>query len=346
MEADRMEEMNRIRGKDVEFHRRMVQILSEPTPESTVKAEDKPLPLDELLESWMKLPHARKRSTRYIERARSVLKAFSAFAGSKKVRRADHVEAAVAEGYLVSLRERGATPGTSNAHLILLRGVFGALAGRGAPEKNPFSGLPLRQDSPIHRRPLDPDEVDRVIAACDKIIRGPVITSVNTALRRTDACLLKWASVDLKAGFIVVATAKTGEMAEIPIFPELRKAIEEQAGKLKKTPPEDRWAGFVWPAAAQMLESNPAGISYRIRQAFDRAGVERRVEREEGVKKWASVGDFHAFRTTWITRALTQGVPMELVRRVTGHTTLNVVLKHYFRPDRKAFAKALAGMER
>ena len=32
---------------------------------------------------------------------------------------------------------------------------------------------------------------------------------------------------------------------------------------------------------------------------------------------------------------------MELVRRVTGHATVDVVLKHYFRPGRADFRKAL-----
>jgi len=32
---------------------------------------------------------------------------------------------------------------------------------------------------------------------------------------------------------------------------------------------------------------------------------------------------------------------MELVRRVTGHATVEVVLKHYFRPDREQFRAAL-----
>jgi len=39
--------------------------------------------------------------------------------------------------------------------------------------------------------------------------------------------------------------------------------------------------------------------------------------------------------------ALSAGVPMELVRRVTGHSTVEVVLKYYFRPDREAFRTAL-----
>jgi integrase len=57
----------------------------------------------------------------------------------------------------------------------------------------------------------------------------------------------------------------------------------------------------------------------------------------------ASIRDWHALRATFVTLALTAGVPVELVRRVTGHATVEVVLKHYFRPDREQFRSALSG---
>jgi hypothetical protein len=41
--------------------------------------------------------------------------------------------------------------------------------------------------------------------------------------------------------------------------------------------------------------------------------------------------------------ALTAGVPLELVQRVTGHKTTDVVLKHYFRPGQEDFWLALEG---
>ena len=63
-------------------------------------------------------------------------------------------------------------------------------------------------------------------------------------------------------------------------------------------------------------------------------------ERENGQRR-ASVHDFHSFRVTWITLALAAGVPLELVQRVTGHQTVAVVLKHYFRPGREDFRQHL-----
>lgn len=38
---------------------------------------------------------------------------------------------------------------------------------------------------------------------------------------------------------------------------------------------------------------------------------------------------------------LTAGVPLELVQRVTGHRTVEVVMKHYFRPGREDFRAAI-----
>ena len=64
------------------------------------------------------------------------------------------------------------------------------------------------------------------------------------------------------------------------------------------------------------------------------------VARKEGLRR-ASVRDFHSFRVTWVTLALTAGVPLELVQKVTGHKTAEIVLKHYFQPGREAFRQAL-----
>ena len=70
----------------------------------------------------------------------------------------------------------------------------------------------------------------------------------------------------------------------------------------------------------------------------DRGGV--RKERKNG-KLAASVRDFHSFRTTWVTLALMNGMPIETVRKVTGHQTASIVTKHYFKPHRKELKKAM-----
>lgn len=54
---------------------------------------------------------------------------------------------------------------------------------------------------------------------------------------------------------------------------------------------------------------------------------------------------FHALRATFTTQALAAGVPVEVVKLITGHTLTETVLKHYFNPDEQTvFAKLQRAM--
>ena len=60
-----------------------------------------------------------------------------------------------------------------------------------------------------------------------------------------------------------------------------------------------------------------------------------RSENATGRARRASILDWHALRVTWVTLALSAGVPMEVCRLVTGHKTVEIVLRHYFKPGRE-----------
>ena len=66
-----------------------------------------------------------------------------------------------------------------------------------------------------------------------------------------------------------------------------------------------------------------ASLTARIKNDDGLLSTER-----EGKGRRASVRDFHSFRVTWVTLALTAGVPLELVQKVTGYKTTDIVLKH------------------
>ena len=267
--------------------------------------------------------------------------------------------------------DRGITAKTWNDTLKSLRATFKYLLPAGAI--NPFSDLPTRATETVFRKPYSPEKLAAILDAArtDEFIRPVLVAGICTAMRRGDCCLLPWRDVDLKQRFITVKTAKTGQTVSTPIFPLLYDELKSRADNRK---PDDE---FVFPEQALMYQQNPDGIIWRVKKVLAAAGFRdgeelsqtasgkpvRRlpdalvhpsgqngeatpvrgtihVMRKIGLRR-ASVRDFHSFRVTWVTLALTAGVPLELVQKVTGHQTAETVLKHYFQPGREAFRQAL-----
>jgi len=88
-----------------------------------------------------------------------------------------------------------------------------------------------------------------------------------------------------------------------------------------------------------------SGLRFMPEQA--RGGIKEKISRltrldAPGRAQRASVIDWHALRTSWVTLALAAGVPIELCKLVTGHQTVAVVMKHYFQPQ-AAHLRAVLG---
>jgi len=237
----------------------------------------------------------------------------------------------MAQGWLSSLEAQKNSARTYNDKMYVLKGFFERVGSEAGVIRNPFAGCLAKVKKTVHRQPFTQEELTKILNHCDAIIRPVVLTAMCTAMRRGDCCRLKWESVDFDVGFVMVKTSKTGEMAEIPLFPVLRAELE----KLPRT------SEYVFPEAEEMLRENIHGLTWRFQKALTAAGIKNTHIANENASQRSSLKDFHSLRTTWITMALSAGVPMELVRRVTGHSTVEVVLKHYFRPGREAFRASL-----
>ena len=329
--------------------------------------------LENLFQEWAKIPRRRKLNERYSSQCQSTLKRFAEFVRSENVKATEiaHVTRLVAQSFLDAESKRGVTAKTWNEILKLLRTTFKHLLPVGAI--NPFSNLPTRETETIFRKPYSPDELAAILDAArlDEFLRPVLVVGICTAMRRGDCCLLRWKDVDLQRRFVTVKTAKTGQTVSIPIFPLLYDELKSRAKDRKSD------NDYVFPEQALMYQENPDGITWRVRKVLAAAGFrdedevpqtaggegvpqksdtsiqrshpngetcvirgEIHVARKEGLRR-ASVRDFHSFRVTWVTLALTAGVPLELVQKVTGHKTTDIVLKHYFQPGQEAFRQAL-----
>jgi integrase len=288
-------------------------------------------PLTDMELHWDQLPTKKTRTPQWIKTQHSSLKKFREHIQKKhpQVTLMVQVTQAIAREWMRTYEKKGMGPETYNHKLNLFRSLFRASTETGVL-RNPFEGIPTKKKNTVHRQPFTPEELNTILENCSELIRPVFITGMCTAMRRGDCCMLRWESVDLENGFITVPTSKTGEMAEIPLFPILRAEIEKQP----------RESQYIFPEAAAMYQQNASMLSHRFKRVLKDAEIQTRIKRE-GSERKACVKDFHSLRTTWITMALSAGVPMELVRRVTGHSTVNVVLKHYFRPGREVFRQKL-----
>lgn len=306
--------------------------------------------LADLPDEWNKIPRKHKPNERYASQCCSTLARFVSFTQDHfpAVEELAQINPKMVKAFLQAEEDRGVTGKTWNDVLKLLRATFKRLRRDAGMVDNPFENIPTKDTETVFRKPFTPEELKAIIKAAehDDFIRPIIATGICTAMRRGDCCMLMWSDVDLDNRFIRVKTAKTGQVVEIPMFPMLFEEISRR----------DRHSNeYVFPEQATMYQSNPDGITWRVQKVFTAAGFkdpkkkenphgsvfgETHASRKTGLRL-ASIRDFHSFRVTWVTLALTAGVKLEIVQKVTGHKTTDIVLKHYFQPGREQFRQAL-----
>jgi integrase len=313
------------------------------------------IPLNEIYARWESYPRHRKPNERYCAQVKRQIERFVQFikTANPAVREMSSVQSQDVKPFLAAEERRGISSKTYNNVLIGLRSVFTLLRREAGSPDNPFDFFPAKESETVFRKPYSPAELTAILKAAkaDPFIEPIIVTGICTAMRRGDCCLLPWSAVDMESRFIGVKTSKTREMVQIPIFPLLEACLKQAKGNGSK---------LVFPSQAAMYRSNPDGITYRVKKVLEAAGIKedlapaelsedgsaaattakRGKSKRKGLRK-ASVKDFHSFRVTWVTLALTAGVPIEVVQRVTGHQTAQIVQKHYFQPGKEDFRRAL-----
>lgn len=192
-------------------------------------------------------------------------------------------------------------PKTINYRLNKVFTAAGGSGSDGATEAR-GTGTPLLAEVP------ESEKRDRGMKALDALTDTDYSAKVRQAMRSVLDLYLRGGTVN--------TIARDLHMAKSSAFLHLKRI--EQA------------VGF-----AVLRKSRSAQPAPRLAEAHGKdtkcAGAARKVNQR----------GFHAFRATWVTLALTRNVPIEVVRRVTGHTTTQTVLDHYFQPGGDDFRAAL-----
>ena len=307
------------------------------------------LPLEKLAERWKALPRRRNLSERYQADSMAVIERFIIFL-RKSYPSASEMAAVTnlaACDFMKMEDARGVSPKRYNDVLKLLRSCFHKFRKEAGMADNPFDEIPTKDPETIHRHPFTAEEVNALVraAAEDHSIYPLVVIAITTAMRLGDCTKLSWEHI--KGDFIDVKTGKTNQWVTIPIFPILRTLLDSQHGPKK---------GVIFPTLYKKYRTAPEGLLTKVRNVMKTVGFSDSSELDENGElkskgafhqqrtkglRQASVRDIHSFRVTWVTLALNAGVPIDLVRKVTGHQTVEVVLRSYHQPGREDYRREL-----
>jgi len=155
---------------------------------------------------------------------------------------------------------------------------------------------------------------------------GVVLVAVHTLLRLGNVLGLKWGSVDLEEGKIVIGgeEVKTKRALEIPLTATLRDYF---AGRERGAP-----AAYVFVNPETGDRFAPDALKRSFRSAATRAGL-------PGLR-------FHTLRKSGATILLESGVPLHVVQRIGGWKKPDVLLRFYASATTKEKAKAIKVLDR
>lgn len=202
---------------------------------------------------------------------------------------------------------------------VMCRRIFRVLiqAGRLDMEANPFAGVRLPKADGTTRKPFSAEELRLLLDRADGDMRSLIVLALNTGLRLKDCVMLRWSSVDLGHGVILVTPAKTartsGARVKVGITPMLR---EELSARLAA-----REAGeeFVYPGQVRRYRSCQTSIGNEFRRLVRACGIEGAAEPEGAGRRRRPVRTFHSLRHNYVSMCAEAGVPLSMVRLVVGH---------------------------
>jgi integrase len=218
-----------------------------------------------------------------------------------------------ADSFLRWRAEQTQAPKTINEYHAVLSALFTWLRKQNRVAANPFeivSKVDTRGKESFQRRALNDDEAKRLLAGPRKLL---YLLVLHTGLRRGEINALHGSDFHLDTinPFYMVPTAKSKSRKEQPrpLHPELVAELQKlkAAGKLK---PEDS----VFPERVPPMKV--------IRADFKAAEIPLKDER-------GHVVDFHALRTTYITRLQRAGVSPREAMELARHSDMRLTMKTY-----------------
>lgn len=199
-------------------------------------------------------------------------------------------------------------PATVNRARMFLSGIMKEALNREYVDRNPVKGIKMLKEHNDKLRFLSIQEESRLMALLPDYLVPIVVTALNTGLRLGEGLRLTWSDLDFEHRLVRATRTKNHKIRYIPMNDRLFQT-------LSSVPP---YAG-------------PFGVSpYVFTNAATGKAYNSVTHALQKAAKKASVLDinFHTLRHTFASRLAQSGVPINTIRELLGHGSLEVTLRY------------------
>jgi integrase len=210
----------------------------------------------------------------------------------------------------VAREHKPAAPKTLLNEMVIIRQIVNFALSRRLITTDPLHGLKLKKVKPRPQPCWTRTGVDQILAAAQPPFTMPLTILAETGMRIGELKHLTWDDVDFERGVLHIRAKdgwrpKTGDQRAIPLEP-VRSLLEH-------LPHRARWV--VTAAPSSHFPKGDHQISERRLLQYL-----KRVLKKLGLK-----GHVHTFRHSFISNALTKGIPEAVVRSWVGHVDRDVM---------------------
>ncbi len=216
--------------------------------------------------------------------------------------------------------------------------------------QNPVSPIKpfkaLKSEKAVARRGFTLDELAQIYGkAPDDFWRTLIVAGFYTGLRLGDLVCLRWNSIDLAAGRLVLTDDKTEKALKIPIARRLREILASaraQAGKLTKD-------AYIWPDHAARYQEKGSGVFSsefykRILAPCGLVTVRKKSHKATGNghsgKRQGNELSFHSLRHSFVSSLRSTGSNQAVAKELAGHAS-DQVNQLYTHTEEKALTAAI-----
>ena len=200
--------------------------------------------------------------------------------------------------------KEGVSPLTVNKTLACLKTIFNKAIDWGKFDgQNPMRKIKKLKVDNKRLRYLEKEEIPRLIDCCPAHLKPIVIVALNTGMRKSEILNLKWHDIDFKRGVISLLKTKNNKPRYIPI----NKTVENTLIATKKHPE----SAYVFPGKTGKPYDN-------FKRSFKTAREKANIENFR----------FHDLRHTFASQLVMNGVDLNTVRELLGHSTIDMTLRY------------------